>query len=100
MKLSNQQKAAGVPACDLHGATAPQLIRATPNRSLRTREVMEITGLPRSTLYLLLKKGQFVRPAKFGPRLNRYSEAEVLAWIQARMDERKPSKPKHDCDLT
>lgn len=46
------------------------------------------TGLGRSTIYRLLKAGQFPRPVPSGCTTVLFSEEEVDAWIEARKRER------------
>lgn len=56
---------------------------------LRLPHVKSRTGLSRSTLYLMMAEGRFPRPIKLGDRAVGWSEAEIAAWIDARMAERK-----------
>ena len=56
---------------------------------LRLPNVKSRTGLSRSTLYLMMAEGRFPRPIKLGDRAVGWSEAEIAAWIDARMAERK-----------
>lgn len=73
------------PADDGHNS--PARIAETV-RLMRMQEVLELTGMCRSTLYNKLKKAAFVRPIAIGERSIRFSEAEVYAWIKERMDAR------------
>jgi len=55
---------------------------------LRLSEVLEATGLKRSTVYLWAKEGRFPRPFKIGrSRSSAWSGDEVAAWIEARVRE-------------
>jgi prophage regulatory protein len=55
------------------------------DRLLRRREVEELTGLSRSTIYDWIRTGQFPRPVSLGPRTVRWSEREVERWISDRI---------------
>ena len=58
-----------------------------PARFLRLREVLERTGLSRSTIYVRLEQGRFPRPVSLGDRAVRWVEAEVDEWIAERIAE-------------
>lgn len=51
---------------------------------LRVREVLDRTGLRRSTLYRLMAEGKFPRPRQLGMRAVAWVESEVEEWIGAR----------------
>ena len=51
---------------------------------LRRRAVEEITGLSRSTIYLLMSKGQFPRPIKLTAKAVAWSEASIVNWLATR----------------
>ncbi len=51
---------------------------------LRRREVEEITGLSRSTIYRLMKAGQFPHPVKTGSRAVRWRLSDIIAWMDSR----------------
>ena len=63
-------------------------ISAAP-RILRRRDVSDRTGLARSTLYEMVTAGHFPAPVHLGPRAVGWLEAEVSAWIAARVAERE-----------
>lgn len=48
---------------------------------LRLPEVKKRTGLSRSTIYLLVAKGQFPKPISLGDRAVGWLDEEVDAWI-------------------
>lgn len=56
---------------------------------LRLPEVLARTGLRRSTLYQQIADGQFPKPVHLGPRAVGWLEAEVSAWLEARVQGRK-----------
>lgn len=51
---------------------------------IRLKAVMEMTGLPRSTLYHYIKHGNFPRGVKLGERSVGWLESEVVEWIASR----------------
>ena len=51
---------------------------------LRRRAVEETTGLSRSTIYLLMSKGQFPRPIKLTAKAVAWSEASIVDWLATR----------------
>lgn len=62
--------------------TRPQVKR---DRLLRLPEVEAATGLKKSTLYLLMKRGEFPRCVQVTPRTVAWAESSVLQWIQDRI---------------
>lgn len=62
-----------------------------PTRFLRRDSVLNRTGIGRSTLYLLMAKGQFPKSIKLTPdgRSVAWREDEIDKWIQERIDASK-----------
>ena len=58
-----------------------------PDRLIDGREADKITGTSRSRRYQLMKCGEYPQPVKLG-NCTRYSERELLQWVQRRVDER------------
>ena len=58
-----------------------------PTRFLRLPEVLERTGLSRSTIYVRLAEGRFPRPVALGGRAVGWIEAEVDEWVRQRIAE-------------
>ncbi len=58
-----------------------------PTRFLRLPEVMERTGLSRSTIYVRVAAGRFPRPVALGGRAVGWIEAEVDEWVRERIAE-------------
>lgn len=54
---------------------------------VRLRTVMQRSGLSRSSIYLRIAQGKFPRPVSLGGRAVGWIEAEVDAWITARIEE-------------
>ena len=57
-------------------------------RFIRRPAVEDQTGLSRSTIYMLMQNGQFPKPVRIGGRAVAWPEAEVEAWLNARLAER------------
>ena len=57
----------------------------TPVRFLRLPEVLDRTGLSRSTIYVRLDQGRFPRPVSLGARAVGWLESEVDEWIRERI---------------
>ncbi|WP_338073324.1 AlpA family transcriptional regulator [Billgrantia aerodenitrificans] len=49
---------------------------------VRIKEVMDRTGLGRSTVYKYMNLGLFPKPIRLGSRAVAWVESEVVAWIQ------------------
>ena len=58
----------------------PQLERLLP-----IREVMHLTGLSKSTIYLYVNDGEFPPPVKLGTRRVGWREVEIQSWVRARI---------------
>ena len=74
-------------------------------RFLRLPEVLERTGLSRSTIYVRLEQGRFPRPVSLGARAVGWIESEVDEWIRERIEESRdgagsPGKPPRFGRLT
>jgi prophage regulatory protein len=71
-----------------HFAIDPESLTMTatlPTTILRLVHVKARTGLSRSTIYLRIKDGSFPTPIALGPRSVGWLEADVEAWIEARV---------------
>ena len=55
---------------------------------LRRPEVERMTGLPRSTIYDKMSKGQFPKPVKLSEESVGWLSSEVAAWLKQRVAER------------
>jgi prophage regulatory protein len=56
-------------------------IYSKQERFLRLPEVLTITGLSRSTLYLMVGERRFPAPCKLGLRAVGWSEGDIEAWL-------------------
>lgn len=57
-------------------------------RVIRLKEVINTTGLARSTIYKLIGSGEFPRPVPLTGRCVGWIDSEVAAWIQSRIEAR------------
>lgn len=55
---------------------------------IRIKDVMDRTGLARSTIYKYISEGKFPKPIKLGSRAVAWVEAEIDGWIQASIEGR------------
>ncbi len=54
------------------------------DRLLRRREVEEITGMGRSSIYRLMQDGSFPRPVRVGPAAVRWRASAIDDWLATR----------------
>lgn len=57
-------------------------------RIIRLKEVIEISGLARSTIYKFIGEGTFPKTVSLGDRCVGWVESEVHDWILARIEAR------------
>lgn len=57
-------------------------------RIIRLKEVIDCTGLGRSTIYKYISEGAFPKPVSLGDRCVAWVESEVHDWILARIEAR------------
>ncbi len=57
-----------------------------PRKILRLPNVLDRTGLSRSTVYLRVTEGRFPRPVSLGARAVGWIETEVEEWIARRIE--------------
>ena len=50
---------------------------------LRLRQVSQMTGLSRSTIYLQISQGTFPKPVSLGARAVGWKYAAVLRWLES-----------------
>jgi predicted DNA-binding transcriptional regulator AlpA len=62
-------------------------------RLIRLKEVMDICGLSRTSLYRGIKTEEFPAPVKLSTRSVAWLHDEVIAWVDARV-KRRDSKPQ------
>ena len=64
--------------------------RTTPIRMLRLSQVATITGLSKTKIYQLQIQGDFPMRVQLSPRRVAWVEAEVQAWLAARITSSTP----------
>ena len=57
---------------------------AVRHRVIRLSEVVKITSLSRSTIYLYMSRGDFPRPLRIGRRTVGWRYSHVHDWIESR----------------
>ena len=57
-------------------------------RIIRLKEVIDCTGLGRSTIYKYIGEGSFPKPVSLGNRAVGWVESEVMGWVMARIEAR------------
>lgn len=72
--------------------TSTTEITQSPRRLLRLKQVLDRTGLPKSTMYSRISAGTFPKQVPVGSSV-RWLESEVEAWIQALVDQRDHPDP-------
>lgn len=57
-------------------------------RIIRLKEVMDLTGLARSTIYKFISRELFPKPISLGDRCVGWVESEIRDWIVSKIQER------------
>lgn len=57
-------------------------------RIIRLKEVIDSTGLARSTIYKYISENTFPKPVSLGDRCVGWVDSEVHDWILSRVEER------------
>ena len=56
---------------------------AQENRILRLREVMQVTGLSKTTIHRRYGDGTFLRPLRLGPQSIGWRRTEIFEWLES-----------------
>lgn len=56
----------------------------SPNGAFRIKELTEVTGLGRSTIYLMVSEGRFPKQRQLGTRAVGWLADEVFQWLAER----------------
>ena len=54
------------------------------DRFIRINEVMELTGLAKSTVWAWIASGRLPKGTKLSPRVTVWRESEIQGWIEER----------------
>lgn len=54
-------------------------------RLMKLPEVVRMTGVPESSVYWRISKGEFPRPIKIGERASAWNSDEIEKWIAAKV---------------
>jgi prophage regulatory protein len=71
----------------------------TVDKYLRIKQVAELVGLSRATIYNMEKAGTFPKKTPLGERAVAWRESEITAWMESRQNiektekEKRPGKP-------
>ncbi|AKV10870.1 hypothetical protein B723_16820 [Pseudomonas fluorescens NCIMB 11764] len=57
-------------------------------RIMRLKEVIDCTGLGRSTIYKYISEGSFPKTVSLGDRAVGWVESEVMGWVMSRIEAR------------
>ena len=68
--------------------TQQQALSPPRTRLVRKPELQAITGLSDPTIYRLEKQGRFPQRVKIGGNSVAWIEAEIMAWIREKADDR------------
>ncbi|MGB6328904.1 MAG: AlpA family phage regulatory protein [Halarcobacter sp.] len=52
---------------------------------LKITEVMKMTGLAKSTVWLWVKEGKFPKPIKLSPRITVWEEEKIELWMKTKL---------------
>ena len=59
-------------------------------RLMRVRDVVQFTGLPRSSLYAMVSQGRFPRPIKLSERTSAWRLDDLEQWVEERTKASRP----------
>lgn len=57
-------------------------------RVIKLKDVINTTGLSRSSIYAYMAKGEFPKPIQLGPRAVAWVEEEVQEWLTNKLEQR------------
>jgi len=66
-------------------------------RIIRLKDVIETTGLSRSTIYKYIEQGHFPKSVELGCRAVGWVDSEIFEWVMARVEERDQALEVFSC---
>ena len=79
------------------GASEMSLEARPVYRMLRLRQVSDVTGLPPASIYALMARDEFPRQVALSINRVAWVEADVQAWVRARVDNAEQSDNPRGC---
>lgn len=64
------------------------------NKIFRLSEVQQITGLSKSTIYLMMKNEEFPKNIMLGIRAVGWAESDLRAWVETKLSKKQASNSK------
>ena len=52
---------------------------------LRIKDVMKMTGIAKSTIWLWVSEGKFPKPIKLSPRITVWNEHDLEIWLNKKL---------------
>ncbi len=72
-------------------------MKTETERILRLREVVDTTRLSRTTIYSLVKEGEFPKPLRLSARASGWLFSEVQKWLDSKANLRKEQAGAEKC---
>ena len=60
----------------------PLIVMDCEKKLLKEKEVCELIGFSKSTLWRMVSRGDFPKPYKFGMRMTRWNNWEIHMWLE------------------
>lgn len=70
-------------------ANKRSITQITRERFIRMPEVLDISGLSKTTIYEYVSRGEFPAPVSLGAKSVAWVESEVMAWMDAKISARE-----------
>jgi prophage regulatory protein len=67
---------------------------AHPTQLIDLNTIIARTGMSRMTVHRRMKAGEFPQPIKLSPKMNRWTEGDLEAWIMARAAVTRGASPE------
>lgn len=76
-------------ACSAHGLALHRAGAAEPERFMRLREVIAVCGLPASSIYDGMRRGDFPKPVPLAGKSVAWLSSEIRQWMESRIAARQ-----------